>query len=141
MSKGLSVSKRKKVFERDNYICQMCGVDVVYEKDNYELRKQSNFAHVDHIIPKYRGGGNGYDNIATLCTRCNLKKGKRKSHEIIENCGIDISFILNLAEYEKRYAIFEAEIFEMTLEEEIFKKYQELLSLKKLKKMVIDKCQ
>ena len=31
--------------------------------------------HVDHVVPLSRGGGNGPDNIALSCPRCNSSKG------------------------------------------------------------------
>lgn len=33
--------------------------------------------HVDHVTPLSRGGGNGADNIALACPRCNRSKGNR----------------------------------------------------------------
>lgn len=30
---------------------------------------------VDHIVPKFRGGLDGTDNLQTLCKSCNMKKG------------------------------------------------------------------
>ena len=30
---------------------------------------------VDHVIPKSRGGGSGWDNLVTCCKRCNNRKG------------------------------------------------------------------
>jgi len=52
---------RDHVFERDGYECLSC-----YTKDNLSL---------DHIIPVSMGGPNTLDNLQTLCSRCNSKKG------------------------------------------------------------------
>lgn len=41
----------------------ICG-----SKDNLTL---------DHIIPSSKGGGNGYDNLQTMCKRCNLLKADK----------------------------------------------------------------
>lgn len=52
------------VWERDNFICQMCGG-----------RQQLS---VDHIVPESKGGTLDLDNLQTLCRRCNSRKGTRE---------------------------------------------------------------
>ena len=52
---------RKKILERDNYICQSCG-----EKANA----------VDHIIPVALNGIDDENNLRAICKKCNSKKGK-----------------------------------------------------------------
>ena len=53
---------RREVLLRDNYQCQMCGV-VVHGKR----------AHVDHIVPKAKGGSDEVSNLRTLCVSCHSK--------------------------------------------------------------------
>lgn len=53
---------RREVLLRDNYQCQMCGV-VVHGKR----------AHVDHIVPKSKGGSDEVSNLRTLCVSCHSK--------------------------------------------------------------------
>ena len=36
---------------------------------------------LDHVIPKSRGGGNEWTNLATSCFKCNLRKGNRTPDE------------------------------------------------------------
>ena len=55
---------KKKIFERDNYKCVICGQG---KKEGLEI-------HADHIIPRSQGGLNTLDNGQTLCSRHNMLK-------------------------------------------------------------------
>jgi 5-methylcytosine-specific restriction endonuclease McrA len=55
---------RRAVFARDGWTCQYCG----HERGNLT---------VDHVIPRSKGGGSGWDNIVTCCAPCNRRKGDR----------------------------------------------------------------
>ena len=62
---NLSVDlNRKNLLERDNYICQYCGVKKVP-------------LTIDHIIPKSHGGKDSWDNLVAACKPCNQKKGNK----------------------------------------------------------------
>lgn len=50
------------IYQRDHYRCQKCG-------------RQTNDLEVDHIVPIAKGGKSTYDNLQTLCHRCNSAKG------------------------------------------------------------------
>lgn len=52
-----------RVFRRDGYRCQHCGI--------------SENLTVDHIIPVVKGGPHEMDNFQTLCGPCNSRKGGR----------------------------------------------------------------
>lgn len=56
-------SLRKKVFERDQYRCRLCG-------DWHNLS-------VDHIHPVAHGGTDDMENLQTLCQTCNSRKGAK----------------------------------------------------------------
>jgi len=53
---------RFSIYKRDNYRCQICG-------------RSTNYLEIDHIIPISKGGKSTYDNLQTLCRRCNKEKG------------------------------------------------------------------
>ena len=55
---------RRAVFARDRWTCQYCG----QERGNLT---------VDHVIPRSKGGGSGWENIVTCCAPCNRRKGDR----------------------------------------------------------------
>ena len=55
---------KKSILERDGYKCVICGRTA---KEGYEL-------HVDHILPKDKGGKATLENGQTLCSICNFRK-------------------------------------------------------------------
>ncbi|MFH2043350.1 MAG: HNH endonuclease signature motif containing protein [Acidobacteriota bacterium] len=59
----ISKELRVQVLVRDKYRCKMCG----RSKDEVSL-------HVDHIIPVAKGGTDEIDNLAALCSDCNIGK-------------------------------------------------------------------
>jgi 5-methylcytosine-specific restriction endonuclease McrA len=60
---------RSKVFALDGWRCRRCKCKV-QKKDIYA----ANAAELDHIIPLSKGGAHAYDNVQTLCRRCNANK-------------------------------------------------------------------
>ena len=58
----LSASRKRRVRERDDHACVLCGA-----ADNLEI---------DHIVPYRDGGSNELDNLRTLCRPCHGKRGR-----------------------------------------------------------------
>ncbi len=56
---------RFEVLKRDGFSCQYCGRS---PKENKVT------LHVDHIIPRNKGGKDNYDNLITSCSDCNYGK-------------------------------------------------------------------
>ena len=54
---------RHSVLARDLHTCQYCGST----KD----------LTLDHVMPKWSGGGCTWENLVTCCRKCNLKKGDK----------------------------------------------------------------
>lgn len=57
---------RRHVWERDQGICQYCGVKVSLKEFTY-----------DHVVPKSQGGPANWKNIVCSCVTCNRKKANR----------------------------------------------------------------
>mgnify|MGYP001241326494 CR=1 FL=1 len=53
------------VWERDDYVCQYCGVKIESKAD----------LTADHVLPRSIGGKETYENMVTACTACNRRKG------------------------------------------------------------------
>jgi len=65
----------RNVAARDNYRCQNSRCGKSFKHDPHRLTK-------DHIIPLSRGGKNTWENITTLCDRCNSRKGSHTLEEL-----------------------------------------------------------
>ena len=63
---------RWQVFQRDNWKCVSCG------------RNSHNgvILHVDHIIPRSRGGLDSLENFQTLCNICNIGKSNKDATDL-----------------------------------------------------------
>jgi 5-methylcytosine-specific restriction endonuclease McrA len=59
---------RRAVFARDGWQCMYCGAKTSLT--------------VDHVIPRSKGGGSGWDNIVASCAPCNRRKGDRLPHQV-----------------------------------------------------------
>lgn len=79
-------SRRKKVYRRDDYICQNCG-SKGGPKGTTEL-------HAHHIVPVSRGGSHEMSNLSTVCNQCHMaihNEGKMARAETREEVNIDPS--------------------------------------------------
>ncbi|MFN8000897.1 MAG: HNH endonuclease [Acidobacteriota bacterium] len=65
-------SIRWQVFQRDNWKCVACGRGA---SDGVIL-------HVDHILPRSKGGMDEFENYQTLCHICNLGKSNRDATKL-----------------------------------------------------------
>lgn len=73
MKRGRSKKKRVKLFEHlwaiQAGLCVYCRCEL--------SRGGPDKAHLDHILPISRGGGNGRDNLQLLCPSCNIRKSDK----------------------------------------------------------------
>jgi hypothetical protein len=57
-------------------VCVACGRETVpAQQSRRGVTPPGNETHVDHIVPKSKGGSGSPDNGQVLCRDCNLKKG------------------------------------------------------------------
>ena len=62
----VSNKMRFAIYERDGYRCRICGASQRYA-----------YLEIDHIKPIAKGGKSTYDNLQTLCHRCNKIKSDK----------------------------------------------------------------
>ena len=59
--------------------CEDCGVETVQaEQHKKGVTPPKNEAHVDHIVPRAKGGPSEPDNGQVLCRECNIKKSDKE---------------------------------------------------------------
>ena len=61
----------RKILERDNYVCQYCGLDGRASFENALMMR------VDFVVPRARKGKKEPGNLVACCTPCNTIKGTR----------------------------------------------------------------
>lgn len=62
----VSNKMRFAIYERDGHRCRYCGIS-----------GQNVALEIDHIIPISKGGKSTYNNLQTLCHKCNYEKGNK----------------------------------------------------------------
>jgi hypothetical protein len=62
---ALSLELRTRVHERDGHQCRACS--------------SRDYLTIDHIVPLFSGGTDDFDNLQTLCRKCNSSKGRQEA--------------------------------------------------------------
>lgn len=72
-----SKTKKKIVFNRDNWKCVYCG------KRLFLNGKNSLQPTIDHVVPRSQGGTHDISNLLTSCKKCNHKKSDKSFEEFV----------------------------------------------------------
>lgn len=72
-AKPLRRSVARTVFDASDKKCCKCKREVKWERQRFlsDFRQ----CHIDHILPRSRGGQNNTENLRVLCDSCNLARG------------------------------------------------------------------
>lgn len=66
------------VFERDDWVCQLCSSPV----DRALAWPDPESPSLDHVVALANGGAHSFDNVQLAHLRCNIQKGARKLEPI-----------------------------------------------------------
>ena len=66
------------IFQRDNWLCQICGIATPRELRG-TVKKRA--PELDHIVPLSRGGDHSPENTRCTCRGCNARKGDKLDSE------------------------------------------------------------
>lgn len=72
-----ALSKRARIFQRDKYKCQYCGIKTGKYHPVYRRILTVDDLTLDHIKPKSKDGETKPKNLVTACKDCNQKKKDR----------------------------------------------------------------
>jgi len=67
--RNVGLGMRYKILSRDNFKCVRCGASPAID--------HTCKLHIDHIVPFSKRGKTVFENLQTLCEKCNLGKGNR----------------------------------------------------------------
>jgi 5-methylcytosine-specific restriction endonuclease McrA len=67
----VSLEEGRKILERDDYVCQYCGLDGRASFENALVMR------VDFVVPRARKGKKTPANLVACCTPCNTIKGTK----------------------------------------------------------------
>lgn len=70
-----------KVFKRDQWKCQLCGIET---PKTLRGTHEHNAPELDHVLPLARGGSHSYANTQCLCRSCNGWKAARTMEEVMQ---------------------------------------------------------
>ena len=71
-------SRREKILEAYGSNCHLCGEAINLEAPRYVGRCGWELGlHVDHVIPRAKGGRSNFDNLRPAHAICNMKKGSK----------------------------------------------------------------
>lgn len=77
----LTVSEKRRVYERDGAACRFCGIKTRLGGGRLWSLDCLPSAQIDHIFPRARGGQNDDLNLQLLCQPCNSQKGNKTPEE------------------------------------------------------------
>ena len=67
----VTVEEGRKILERDNYVCQYCGLDGRASFENALIMR------VDFVVPRARKGKKNPENLVACCSPFNTIKGTK----------------------------------------------------------------
>ena len=67
--KSVSPEKRRRIFERTNGKCHLCG-----KSHDFEEYGAGGTWEIDHSVPKAKGGTDRVNNLNVCCISCNRRK-------------------------------------------------------------------
>ena len=75
----ITPARRTRLYERDHYICYICGIKTNRDGD---MSTDPSAPTLDHVVPRSKGGKDDDANLRCCCRRCNSVKSDRDLFEL-----------------------------------------------------------
>ncbi len=79
MSSKISKSKKLAVYSKTLGGCSVCGKQL-----SLNFASEIEYMHIDHLIPRNKGGDNSINNLFPICKSCNSSKRDFTVYELRE---------------------------------------------------------
>ncbi|MDE2105115.1 MAG: HNH endonuclease [Patescibacteria group bacterium] len=83
---GTSLSRRERLWLRDERKCHWCGrpTRLVPVCNPPDMRTSWDAATTDHVVPRYKGGSNDDTNLVSACALCNNRRNYEDAKGLAE---------------------------------------------------------
>ena len=83
---GYDYQRRKAIFYKTLGFCHLCHSKLSF--NSYGIHREKGAWHVEHSIPKARGGTEHLNNLYPSCIDCNLQKGVQRTSTVRYSNGV-----------------------------------------------------
>ena len=71
----MNQEEKRKIYDKTGGHCAYCGNNLVFK--NHGKNGTRGSWHIEHVIPKAKGGSNNIRNLKPSCAGCNLEKATK----------------------------------------------------------------
>ncbi len=76
----------QKIYQKTNGNCHLCHKKLSFT--NYGVRGLKGAWHIEHSVPKAKGGTDNLNNLYAACIKCNIDKGTKPAKSIRNKNGV-----------------------------------------------------
>lgn len=80
------IERRKRIYDKTNGYCHICHRKLSFV--NYGTNGAKGAWHVEHSIPKAKGGSDHLNNLYAACVSCNCEKGAKHTQIMRNRNGV-----------------------------------------------------
>jgi len=82
----MTEDRLNKIYDKTDGYCHLCHKKLAFT--NYGINGAKGSWHIEHSIPKAKGGTDHLNNLFPACISCNLEKGVHHTKTVRKNYGV-----------------------------------------------------